>query len=184
MRVISGTARGRTLQAVPGDTTRPILDRVKTALFDILRPSIAGTRVYDMFAGAGSLGIEALSQGAEHCVFVDIVPAAAKTIKANLALTKLEDRATVRQTDTFLFLEKTDQVFDLVFVAPPQYQGLWSQAMMRLAGKPNSVKVGGTIVVQIDPRERENIEFSEFRLIDERKYGNTLLLFFQRSETQ
>lgn len=182
MRVISGSARGRNLKAVPGDSTRPILDRVKTALFDVLRPVINGARVYDMFAGAGSIGIEALSQGAGHCVFVDIVPAAVKVIRENLEATKLSDRAEVRQSDTFLYLEKTDRVFDIVFIAPPQYKGLWSQAMMRVAGKPNVVAPGGLVVVQIDPKEREAITFSEFPLVDERRYGNTELLFFQRND--
>lgn len=181
MRVISGSARGRTLKAVPGDSTRPILDRVKTALFDTLRPEIQGARVYDMFAGAGSIGIEALSQGAAHCVFVDIVPAAAKTIKENLEGCKLADKAEVRQTDTFLYLEKTDREFDIVFVAPPQYKGLWSQALMRIAGKPQVVAPGGLVVVQIDPSENDNMTFSEFKLDDDRTYGRTELLFFRKS---
>jgi len=178
MRVISGTARGKTLKSVPGDSTRPILDRVKTALFDVLRPRIESARAYDMFAGAGSIGIEALSQGAGHCVFVDIIPAAVKIIKENLEATKLISKAEVRQVDTFLYLEKTERVFDLVFIAPPQYKGLWSSAMMRIAGKPGVVAAGGLVVVQIDPAERENISFAEFPLVDERRYGNTELLFF------
>ena len=181
MRVISGSARGRTLKAVPGDSTRPILDRVKTALFDTLRPVITDSRIYDMFAGAGSIGIEALSQGAAHCVFVDIIPAAVATIKDNLQSTNLADRAEVRQTDTFLYLEKTDREFDIVFVAPPQYKGLWSQALMRIAGKPQVVAPGGLVVVQIDPAENENISFSEIKLVDDRRYGKTELLFFKRN---
>jgi 16S rRNA (guanine(966)-N(2))-methyltransferase RsmD len=87
MRVIAGTAKGRKLLAVPGDGTRPILDRVKTPLFDILRPEIQGARVLDLFAGSGAVGIEALSQGAAHCTFLDLSRPAIDTIKANLETT-------------------------------------------------------------------------------------------------
>src|SRR5262245_56342706 len=122
MRVVSGTARGKQLLSVPGSTTRPILDRVKTALFDTIRPIIDGTRWLDLFGGSGAVGIEALSQGAAHCVFVDVEPKAIQTVRKNLEGTKLADRAEVRQTDAFLYLRKTEKNFDVIFIAPPQYK--------------------------------------------------------------
>ena len=101
MRVVAGSARGKKLFVVPGQGTRPILDRVKTSLFDILRPRIPGMNMLDLFAGSGSVGIEALSQGAAHCTFIDLGHKAIATIKRNLASTGFSDRAEVRQADAF-----------------------------------------------------------------------------------
>ena len=129
MQVIAGSAKGRKLKSVPGQTTRPILDRVKTALFDILRPGLAGIRVLDLFAGSGSVGIEALSQGAGECTFIDVEKRAIDTIRENLKITDLAGRAEVRHLDAFLFLRKCEVEFDLVYVAPPQYVNLWVEAM-------------------------------------------------------
>lgn len=179
MRVVSGTAKGRTLKAVPGDTTRPILDRVKTALFDTIRPYIQGATVLDLFAGSGSVGIEALSQGASHCTFLDLAAPAIKTINSNLEATKLSAQATVKHFDAFKFLRNTSQTFDLIYVAPPQYKNLWAEAMRTIAERPHLVKPSGQVIVQIDPKEYEELELTQFALTDQRKYGSTLLLFYR-----
>lgn len=179
MRVVAGSARGRTLQSVPGDSTRPILDRVKTALFDILRPRIAETKVLDLFAGSGGIGIEALSQGAAHCTFIDLNNNAFKTIKTNLEATKLTDHALVYNTDAFSFLRRTTESFDLIFVAPPQYKGLWIEAMHTLAERPEILRPEGSIVVQIDPKEYEELALHAFAEERQKRYGNTLLVFYQ-----
>ena len=180
MRVVSGTARGITLLTVPGDTTRPIMDRVKTALFDVLRPTLPDTRWLDLFGGSGAVGIEALSQGATHCVFVDVEPKAIQTIRKNLESTKLVAKAEVRQTDAFLYLRKTERQFDVIYIAPPQYESLWIEALHAVAERPELLAEGGSIIVQIDPSEAEPVELADFAEVDNRKYGNTQLLFFER----
>jgi 16S rRNA (guanine(966)-N(2))-methyltransferase RsmD len=188
MRVVGGSARGRPLLEVPGAGTRPIMDRVKTALFDTLRPRLAGTRVLDLFAGTGAVGIEALSQGAEHCTFLDLNAKAISTIRANLANTSLADRATVRVADALRFLKHTDQSFDLIYVAPPQHKGLWIDALMQIDTRPELLGCqpepgledeAGIAVAQIDPRELEAIELVTLHQFDQKRYGNTLLLFFE-----
>lgn len=178
MRVVSGLAKGRNLLAVPGDTTRPILDRIKTALFDILRPSIDGAEVLDLFAGSGSVGIEALSQGAAHCVFLDIAPKAIETIRKNVSTCGFDDKAEIRSNDAFTYLRNTRKAFDLIYVAPPQYKGIWVEAMHFIAERPALVKPGGMIVVQIDPKEYENLSVAAFIESDSRTYGNTQLVFY------
>lgn len=178
MRVVSGTARGTTLDAVPGDTTRPILDRVKTAVFDILRPRIQGARFLDLFGGSGSVGIEALSQGAAHCTFLDIVPAAIKTIENNLKKTKLSDKAAVKKTDAFAFLKRSTEKYDLIYVAPPQFKQIWVLAMQHLAERPEMLNPGGQIVVQIDPKEYEQLTLNTLTETARRTYGNTELVFY------
>lgn len=179
MRVIGGTAKGKKLEAVPGDSTRPILDRVRTALFDILRPHLSEAKVLDLFSGTGSVGIEALSQGASSCVFLDIEKKAIQTIEANLKTTGLTAHAKVRSMDAFRFLRSSKEAFDLIYVAPPQYQDLWSQAMRAIAERPALLAPDGIIVVQIDPKEYEQLLLSSFKEIRQKRYGNTLLVFYE-----
>ena len=183
MRVVGGSARGANLSSVPGDTTRPVLDRVKTSLFDILRPELPGMRVLDLFGGSGAVGIEALSQGAEHCTFIDITPAAVLVIRANLAHTKLQDRAEVREYDAFSYLRSTSKQFHLIYVAPPQFKSLWVQAIHDIAERPHlflkDSERGCQVIAQVDPKEYEKLELSGLEETSARKYGNTLLVFFR-----
>lgn len=191
MRVVSGTAKGRTLLVVPGHGTRPILDRVKTALFDILRPRIPGMTMLDLFGGSGSVGIEALSQGAAFCTFTDMAHAAVTTIKKNLAHTGLAGQAIVRRVDALKFLNTTEQQYDLIYVAPPQYKDLWIDAMRRIGERPTLLRPAttdadgevesGLVIVQIDPREYQKLDFGELREFRQTRFGNTLLVFYQVS---
>jgi 16S rRNA (guanine(966)-N(2))-methyltransferase RsmD len=180
MRVISGSAKGRALKAVPGDSTRPILDRAKVPLFDILRAFVLNKQLLDLFGGTGQIGIEALSQGASHCVFCDTNARAIATMKDNLATTQLSERAEVRHTDAFVYLKNSAKVFDLIFVAPPQYKGIWIEAMRILAERPHLLADDGKIVVQIDPKEYEVLDLVAFHEDSQRKYGNTLFVFYSK----
>ena len=191
MRVVAGSAKGRKLHVVPGHGTRPIVDRVKTSLFDILRPRIEGVIMLDLFAGSGSVGIEALSQGAAHCTFLDLSVQAVATVKKNLALTHLSERAEVRCTDAFRYLRGTQRSFDLIYVAPPQYKNLWVAAMQLISERPELLRSpsaesegrseSGLAIVQIDPKEYRTLDVGEFHETRQRRYGNTLLVFFARA---
>jgi 16S rRNA (guanine(966)-N(2))-methyltransferase RsmD len=180
MRVIAGTAKGRTLKSPP-DSTRPITDRVKENLFNILGTNVIDARVLDLFAGAGSVGIEALSRGARHATFVEFNDEALKTIRANLSLTKLTNRATIVRENVYRLLKKPPvEPFDLIYVAPPQYKGMWKETLKLLDAYPQWLAAEGTIVVQIHPAEFKETELLSFELDDERKYGSTLLCFYTR----
>ena len=179
MRVVAGKAKGKKLLSVPGQSTRPILDRVKTALFDILRPSITDSAFLDVFAGTGAVGIEALSQGAASCIFIDLNKKAYQTIKKNLELCKLEDQAEVRNTDAFSYLRNTRKSFDLIYIAPPQYQGIWIEIVYLLAEKPELLSPTGQAIVQIDPKEYEQLDLKTLKEFRQKRYGNTLLVFYQ-----
>jgi 16S rRNA (guanine(966)-N(2))-methyltransferase RsmD len=178
MRVIGGKAKGHPLKAVPGDSTRPILDRVKVPLFDILRPQLPGISMLDLFAGTGAVGIEALSQGAKHCVFLDTNSRAVATIRDNLSATALSEQAEVRHTDAFVYLRNCAKSFDLIYVAPPQYEGLWIEAVRVIAERPHVLAESGTLIVQIDPKEYEELDLIHLIKTRERRYGNTLLVFY------
>jgi 16S rRNA (guanine966-N2)-methyltransferase len=180
MRVISGQARGVRLKRVPGDTTRPIMDRVKESLFNILG-DIGGTRWLDLFAGTGQVGIEALSRGAESVVFTDMARAAVRTIHANLRQTKLTDGAEVIGIDAFRYLDGFNgRSFDFIYVAPPQYKGIWIEVMRVVDKRPSTyLTPPGFVIVQIDPKEYEEIPLTQLQLDDSRSYGNTQLCFYK-----
>lgn len=179
MRVIGGTAKGLRLEPVPGSGTRPISDRVKQALFDTLGDSVIGARVLDLFAGTGSVGIEALSRGADDVVFVESNPKAIGVIRNNLRRTGLVSRAQVRKTDVFRFLAGEPQAFDLVYVAPPQYRGLWSKTLLAVDASPRWLALDGLAIVQIFPKEHQPLDLDALVLVDERRYGSTLLATYQ-----
>jgi 16S rRNA (guanine(966)-N(2))-methyltransferase RsmD len=180
MRVISGSAKGRTLKSVPGEGTRPITDRVKESLFNILGADVRDARFLDLFAGTGGVGIEALSRGAKEAVFVEQGRDALATLRANLAITKLADRARVVRADVFSFLAGTPEApFDYIYIAPPQYKGLWAQTLRAIDAKPAWLSEDSEIIVQIHPREFEPVSISHLVLADQRKYGSTLLCFYE-----
>ncbi|MCB0338320.1 MAG: 16S rRNA (guanine(966)-N(2))-methyltransferase RsmD [Bdellovibrionales bacterium] len=180
MRVVSGKAKGRKLLSVPGTTTRPILDRVKTSLFDSLQPIIADISFLDLFAGSGAVGIEALSRGAKSCLFVDVERSAIQTIIKNLEATDLATQAQVRHTDAFKLLKSTKDSFDLIYIAPPQYKSLWVEAMHAIAERPEILRPGGLIICQIDPREYEKLDLMDLDEDKKKEIGNTLLAYYVR----
>lgn len=183
IRVIAGSAKGRQLKLVPGDTTRPIMDRVKENLFNIIARDILDSAFCDLFAGTGSVGIEALSRGAKSVLLIDSEPRAIATIEQNLKLTNLAHKATVRRADAFTLLaQPAAWVFDFVYVAPPQYGGLWSKSLHLLDQSKGWLRDDSQVIVQIDPTERESIDLTHLTLTDERKYGSTLLLFYTLSQ--
>jgi len=133
MRVISGTAKGLSLSSVPGKSTRPITDQVKEALFNIIGTEVVGKTFLDLFGGTGAVGIEALSRGAEHAVFLDTNFKAYKIIQQNLKATHLDSFATVLKKDAFVFLrDEPEKQFDFIYIAPPQYHELWLKTMLEL----------------------------------------------------
>ena len=120
MRVIAGSAKGRTLDAPRGGETRPATDRIRETLFAILEPVLEEARVLDLFAGAGTLGIEALSRGAARATFVERSPEALKALRKNIASTGFADRAEVIAANVPTFIERTlAGGYDVVFCDPP-----------------------------------------------------------------
>jgi 16S rRNA (guanine(966)-N(2))-methyltransferase RsmD len=182
--VIAGKARRLRLRSVPGDTTRPITDRVKEALFNIIGTDIQDACFLDLFAGSGSVGIEALSRGAGHVLFVDLNPEPIKTIRMNLSSTGLEAGAEVRRGDALVLLTtQASRRYEYIYIAPPQYQGLWKDALMRLDANPGWLAEDAWVVVQIHPVEYEeltpDVKLHSLQQFDKRDYGSTLLIFYQ-----
>jgi 16S rRNA (guanine966-N2)-methyltransferase len=189
MRVVSGEARGRRLKSPRTAGTRPILDRVKTALFDTLSTRVEDTRFLDLFAGTGGVGIEALSRGAASATFIEMNPGVLKLVRENLQITGLAQRAETLHTDAFKFLQarsaekkRIDAIpYDIVYVAPPQYKGIAVRALKSLDSSP-LLADSGLVIVQIHPKERAGVAavaLSRLVLADERRYGSTLLMFYE-----
>lgn len=182
LRVIAGKAKGTRLKTVPGDTTRPITDIVKEALFNILGNEIEDNRILDLFGGTGAVGIEALSRGARFVTFLDKSQQAVKTISENLAKTRLNTQAEVLRTDAFSYLSDPQKLdFDLIYVAPPQYKLMWQKAMHMIDDNPRLLHDDGQVIVQINPIEWEEVRLNSLTVFDTRKYGDTLLVFFEKS---
>lgn len=180
LRVISGEAKGRKLKMVEGDTTRPITDRVKENLFNLIQWIVPECYFLDLFAGTGSVGIEALSRGANQVVFLEKQKNAVQVIKENLAHCRLEERSIVYHTDSFTFLANDPrQAFNIIYVAPPQYKEMWIKALEILDEKPGWLAEDGVVIVQIHPKEFKPLELVNFTLIDQRKYGSTMLCIYQ-----
>ena len=205
MRVVTGEAKGRKLKTPKTVGTRPIMDRVKTALFDILSTQVEDARVLDLFAGTGSVGIEALSRGAQHATFIEMNPKILKLVRENLQITQLADRAETLHSDAFKFLQAhqvryssqdaqtphvpvlssvagRQRAYDIIYVAPPQYEELAARALA-LIDSSTLIAKEGLVIVQIHPKERVGIaavECQQLVLTDERRYGSTLLMFYQQ----
>ena len=197
MRVVTGAAKGRKLKGPKTPGTRPIIDRVKTALFDILSWRIEDARFLDLFAGTGGVGIEALSRGAASATFIEMSIPIVKLIRENLTITGLSEHAEVLHMDSFKFLQNhaalTTQnasapirAYDMIYVAPPQYQEMAARALGMLDSSPLLAE-NGLVIVQVHPKERPGVvavPLERLAQTDERRYGSTLLLFYKIRESE
>jgi 16S rRNA (guanine(966)-N(2))-methyltransferase RsmD len=184
LRVISGKAKGRKLKSVDGETTRPVTDRVKESLFNIIGGDVVDSNWWDLFAGTGAVGIEALSRGAAFVRFTDSNRAPIDVIHSNVTHCGFASQAEVRRADAFAFLASpADKKFEYLYIAPPQYKDLWSRALELADEHDDWLTDDGWVIVQIAPREYKfgkEITLKHFEEFDQRKYGTTLLVFYER----
>jgi 16S rRNA (guanine(966)-N(2))-methyltransferase RsmD len=181
-RVIAGTARGLRL-AAPGPGTRPLGDRVKQTLFAILEPDLPGSRFLDLFAGSGAAGIEALSRGAAHATFVERDAGVARVIGDNLRRTRLEERADVVTGDALTWIPRggsAREPFDLSFVDPPyDAPDVLESALEQVA---SIVRPGGRVIAKHHWRNQPPARIGLLASERERRFGETSLTFYRRSE--
>ena len=185
MRIIAGEFRGRRLLAPAGDVTRPITDRVKQSLFDILAPLIPDATVYDCFAGTGSMGLECLSRGASFATFFEADRSAAKRLEKNIATLDVGERSRVVQGDLFRWFEARADAdksagADLIFLDPP-YRFLRERPedLRRLATRfaTAHLKPDGTVIFRHDAGDQ--LELAGLARTDMRTYGGMTLEFLQ-----
>ncbi|MGI6576255.1 MAG: 16S rRNA (guanine(966)-N(2))-methyltransferase RsmD [bacterium] len=181
MRVIAGLAKGRLLCCPKGKTIRPTSDRVKEALFNIIINWVDGAQVLDLFAGTGSLGIEALSRGARQAIFVDRDQESIKLIKKNLERTGLLAQAIVYRKDALVFLQyiaRKGNVFDLIFSDPP-YGKVLANRIIQLVAGGSLLHSAGLLIVEHSPRESLPAQIMNLGLWQQRSYGDTVLSFYR-----
>lgn len=179
MRVITGTARGRVLETLPGEDVRPTTDRVKEAMFSIVQFELEGRKVLDLFAGSGQLGIEALSRGAAYATFVDSSRDSINCVKNNLNKTGLKTNTSVVQSDSLTFIRTAKETFDIAFLDPPYSKGLLQAALPLTAQRMSD---GGVIICEHPKGEEMPVEAGDFRLYREYKYGKTALTVYRKKE--
>lgn len=179
MRVISGSARGRKLKAPPGMSTRPMADKIREAAFSMLASlGIAPGRVLDLYAGSGSVGIEALSRGAESVHFVEQNRVACEVIRDNLRSTGFEERGRVYQTSAAGFLARVQQPYDLVIMDPP-YADPEITATIAILGSSPAVEDGTILLIGHSPRVELPEKVETLRCLRRRCHGDSCFSIFE-----
>jgi len=185
MRVIAGEYRGRILKIPKGAEVRPTQDRVREAIFNIIREQVPGSKVLDLYAGSGAFGIEALSRGAHLSVFVDNNTSCIKTIKSNLsALGKMAQSSEVLKLDAVTSISrfrKESRKFNIIFLDPPYYKELARNSLLKIDAcvilSPQSLVIAEHFKKDVMPEKTDNLF-----LFREKKYGDTVISFYRKHE--
>lgn len=184
MRVISGIAKNRKLKAPAGQNTRPITDMIKEALFNVIGSKVIDSYFLDLFAGSGSVGIEAISRGAKEVIFVDSSYEAIKVIKYNLEHCGFSKEAQVYKNDVFKaldILEKRDRIFNIIYVDPPfTNPKIFDQVMLTLDSKYKLLASDGVIIIRSQrnmslPDQYDNLVKNKLST-----YGESILHYYLR----
>ena len=179
MRVISGNFRGLKLCSPEGIETRPTLDRVKEAVFSMLMPYVTDSNVLDIFAGSGAMGIEALSRGSRKATFVDNNKNAIECIRKNVESAKAENRAVIKQCDALKFLQSCNDKYDLIFLDPPYFDGLYD-SVLNLIKEKDILNEDGLIIVEWDYENGFTEKTGHFQIVKEKKYGRVGITVLNR----
>jgi len=180
MRVITGTASGAKLISPTGkDIVRPTSERIKEAIFSSIQMDVAGSRVLDLFAGSGQLGIEALSRGADFCVFVDNDLNNQKIIKENLQKTKLFKNTKVLYSDAIIYISHCKDSFDFIFLDPP-----YSSDLLQNILKDVKNVMADDCKVICETNKMYDFEECGLDLYREYRYGRTKITVFKKGDVQ
>lgn len=186
MRVIGGTSKGRRLAGFRGPSIRPTSDRVREAVFNVLKGDPPFKRVLDLFAGTGAMGVEALSRGSSGAVFVEKDPRAVTVIRRNLRLCGFEDRARVFKRDvmsSIRYLSQRGERFDLAFLDAPYKEETFTVSTLGALAGRGLLTPGATVVCETSKRG-PGIDVTEIKgleLVQKKRYGDTVVYFFGAS---
>ena len=181
MRIIGGKARGTKLYTLEGLNTRPTLDKVKEAIFNILQNNIKDTIILDLFAGSGAIGLESISRGAKKAILCEKKKKAIQIINKNTQKMKVENKVKIPCIDYRKFLKNTKEKYDLIYIDPP-YKTDYISKSTKLIKKKNLLKEEGIIIAETDQEERvkKEIENKQIEIYDTRKYGRAKLIFMRK----
>ncbi|UZW12377.1 16S rRNA (guanine(966)-N(2))-methyltransferase RsmD [Clostridium pasteurianum] len=184
MRIIAGLAKGRKLLSPEGMETRPTLDRIKESIFSIIQNDVPYATVLDVFAGTGSLGLEAVSRGAKQCYLIDKSPITFPLLKKNVENLKFQNVCRCLNMDSYNALYKLSDdkcIFNLIFIDPPYMKNMIPKAVEIIDDK-NLLHRDGVIATKIDSSEEIYSGNGNINLVDFRKYGNTTVCFYRYKE--
>lgn len=179
MRVITGSARGVRLKTPEGLLTRPTSERVKEAVFSVIQFEVEGSRVLDLFAGTGQMGIEALSRGAREAVFVDERRDACDLVRENLRRTRLSEQAQVVQGDFLSYLQTCRKTFDLIFLDPPYRKEFLENALKSIT-EIDILSDRGIIICERPVEKGLEGTFSGLVRGKDYRYGKTWITLFRK----
>jgi 16S rRNA (guanine966-N2)-methyltransferase len=180
--ILGGEKAGQTLFSLNNKSLRPIPSKVKAAVFSIIENLIdlREVEVLDLFAGTGSFGLEALSRGAKFAVFIEINKKIFEVLVKNIQKLGYSTKTRAWNKDAFRFIRSTSSSFDLIYVAPPQFRDLCFLCARDIFTKPDLLKKDGLLVFQLDKKEDFNLTPTHFKLITDRIYGDTRVLFYSK----
>ena len=173
MKVISGTLKGRTIEGYDIEGTRPTMDRVKESLFATIQEHIKGSIVLDLFAGSGSLGIEAISNGAKLCYFIDNNNEVIKILNKTITNFNIKDKSRIILSDWKKFLNessKNNTKFDLIFIDPPYNYDVYEKILTKVS-ELNLLTENGLIILEHQNLKLKD-EYNSLKLYKQKKYGN------------
>lgn len=181
MRIIAGRWRGHPLVSFKGDHIRPTTDRVKETLFNIIQMDVDGARVADMFCGTGNLGIEALSRGAAHVLFVEKNPKSIAITRENLEKLKVpKEEYDIKGQDVIRFLKEYDgDPFDIIFADPPFTEAM-AHEVMEAADQSRAFGANTLMAIESARRERLDDDYATVSRTDAREFGDKILSFFRK----
>jgi 16S rRNA (guanine966-N2)-methyltransferase len=177
MRVTGGIGKGRKLKVPAGSRVRPTSDKVKQALFNILGERVADASFLDLFAGAGGIGIEALSRGAGRVVFVDASRASLNVVNHNIEQTGFEERSQAVLAKAESFLKKPSGSYDIVFLDPPYADEMLP--LLELIAGAGILKPGSIVIAEHFKKQPSPARAGDLTLYREAKYGDTVLAFYK-----
>lgn len=184
MRIVSGRLRGRNIATPPGRNTRPTSDQTRESLFNILghaewAPELEGAIVADIFAGSGALGLEAVSRGAEFCLFVETEPKARAAIRTNIDKMGLFGCTRLHRYDATKLKIAPGNLrgaFTHIFMDPPYNKGLWRPVLTKLA-QHGLISENGVIILEV--AKEEEVDLRGYEVLDERNWGAAKVLFLR-----
>ena len=186
MRIIGGIFKSRTIMMPKGVEIRPTQDKVREAVFNILG-DINDKAVLELFAGSGAFGIEAISRGARSAAFVDNNFRCAQTIRSNLESLGVDDsRYDIIKADAIGVmsrLSRSGEKFDIVFMDPPYYKGIAKKCLINMDSY-DIVSPVGLVIIEHFKKDALNVELERFLFLDERRYGDTLITIFKRTDAK
>lgn len=175
MKIISGKYKGKKINGFDLDGTRPTMDRVKESLFAMIQMKIKNSKILDLFAGSGNLGLEALSNGAKEVTFVDKNRKAIEIVQKNIKELKVTENYQVITSDYLLFLKQNKQKYDFIFLDPP-YASDYIEKAIPIILNNHLLEKDGMIICEY---ENKSLEFENLMIWKERKYGTKMITIYK-----